>query len=183
MGGGYSGPSDSQIRMQQQHEAAMMQLQMEMMNQQMAQQESLLKYQMDQAERQRLAGEEAARQAAIQSQSTVAQQAAQANQQQLAQSLMGAEAIQGLQDQNILQGYQEALTAGGEQMTGGYDMQKARESALANLGAASSTLPATYANLVANPALVNPAATTAGERKAANLFNTPSTVGLTFGGS
>ena len=85
----------------------------------------------------------------------------------------------------------ENLAAGMAATGGGYDINAARNAALANLGAASTTLPSTAANLAANPSLVNPALTTAasqntgtgGTTQRTNVFTLPSASQLTFGGA
>jgi hypothetical protein len=86
---------------------------------------------------------------------------------------------------------QEQEAAGAAATGGGFDVNAARNAALSNLGAAASTLPATAANLAANPAIVNPAMTTAqslntgagGGTQRTNVFTLPSTQNLTFGGA
>lgn len=190
MGGGrQQGPSKAQVQAQQQQEMAMMQMQQQMQQQYMAQQQEMLKYQMDQAEKQRIANEEAAKQAAIQAQSATAQSAAQQNAQDVAQKLEGMNTMQNLSDQSALGEYQKAMTTGAENMTGNYDMGNAKASAMEQLGLASGVLPQTPSNLAGNINAINPAMTTAandqtgGTKKAQNQFNIPNTSGLTFGGT
>lgn len=188
-GGGQRPPSKSEVQAQRAHEAAMLDMQMKLAQQQMAQQQEMLRYQMDQAEKQRLANEEAAKQAAIQTQSATAQSAAQQNAQDVAQKLEGMNAMQNLADQSALNQYQQAMTTGAENVTGGYDMGNAKTSAMEQLGVASGVLPQTPSNLVGSINAINPAMTTAansqagGTRKPQNQFNMPNTSGLTFGGT
>ena len=182
MGGGSAQPSKSQIKAQQGHEMAMMQMQMQMVQQQMAQQQAMLEYQMAEAERQRKAAEEAAKQVAIQAQSATAQQAGMQNAQTVAGQLQGQDTTQQLADELASGQYQQALTSGAENMTGGYDMALSKEQALKDLGAASGALPQTPSNLLSGIAATNPAMTTAGTQKQ-NEFNLPSTTGLVFGGT
>lgn len=188
-GSGSSGPSSSQIKAQQAHEAAMMQMQMQLAQQQMAQQQEMLRFQMEQAEKQRLAAEEAAKQAAIQAQSATAQSAAQQNAQDVAQKLEGMNTMQNLADQSALGQYQQELTTGAENVTGGYDMGNAKASALEQLGVASGALPKTPSNLVGSLNAVNPAMTTAATKKSddsqktLNQFTVPNTSGIVFGGT
>jgi hypothetical protein len=188
-GGGQQGPSKSQIKAQQAHEAAMLDMQMKLAQQQMSQQQEMLRYQMEQAEKQRLAAEEAAKQAAIQTQSATAQSAAQQNAQDVAQKLEGMNTMQNLSDQSALGDYQKAMTTGAENMTGGYDMGNAKASAMEQLGVASGALPQTPSNLAGSINAINPAMTTAanaqagGTTKTQNQFNMPNTSGLTFGGT
>jgi hypothetical protein len=188
-GGGQQGPSKSQMAAQRAHEAAMMDMQMKLAQQQMAQQQKMLQYQMDQADKQRIASEEAAKQAAIQTQAATAQSASQQNAQDIAQKLEGMNTMQNLSDQTALGQYQQAMTTGAENMTGGYDMGNAKASAMEQLGVASGVLPQTPSNLAGSINAINPAMTTAanaqagGTKKAQNQFNMPNTSGLTFGGT
>jgi hypothetical protein len=190
MGGGApTQPSKGEVQAQRAHEAAMLDMQMKMAQQQMGQQQEMLRYQMDQAEKQRIASEAAANQAAIQTQSATAQSAAQQNAQDVAQKLEGMNTMQNLSDQTALDQYQQAMTTGAENMTGGYDMGNAKASAMEQLGIASGVLPQTPSNLVGSINAVNPAMTTAandqksGTKKTQNQFNMPNTSGLTFGGT
>lgn len=186
-GGGYAGPSRRQIMMQQQQEKAMMQLQMEMAQKQLDMQKLALDTNTATAEKQRLAAEEAAEKAAIQSQTTMSQQAAQQNMQDVEQRMLGQNTMQQLSDQNAVNAYGKSLTSGAENMTGNFDLSQARQGALQQLGAASGTLPQSGANLIGNMYGQNPAAMTT----AANVLNKtgnapsiiPNTTGLTFGGS
>jgi membrane-associated HD superfamily phosphohydrolase len=184
------GPSKSEVNAQRAHEQAMLNMQMQLASQQMKQQQDMLKYQMEQAEKQRLAAEEAAKQAAIQTQSATAQNAAQQNLQDVAQKIEGMNTMQNLADQSTLSDYQKTLTTGAENVTGGYDMSKAKESAMQNLGLASGSLPQTPSNLIGSLSAVNPAMTTAatnmqagGTKQSQNQFNMPNTSGLVFGGT
>lgn len=186
-GGGPRPPSKGEVQAQRAHEAAMLDMQMKLAQQQMSQQQEMLRYQMDQAEKQRLAAEEAAKQAAIQTQSATAQSAAQQNAQDVAQKLEGMNAMQNLADQSALGQYQQAMTTGAENVTGGYDMGNAKTSAMEQLGVASGVLPQTPSNLVGSINAINPALTTAAsdqnKNKSQNQFNMPNTSGLVFGGT
>jgi len=184
------GPSQSQINAQRAHEQAMLDMQMQLAQQQMKQQQDMLKYQIDQANKQRIAAEEAAKQAAIQSQSATAQNAAQQNLQDVSQKIEGMNTMQNLADQSTLTDYQKSLTTGAENMTGGYDMANAKESAMQNLGLASGLLPQTPSNLIGSLSAVNPAMTTAaintqagGTKQLQNQFSMPNTSGIVFGGT
>ncbi len=188
MGGG-GGPSSGDIRRQQQHEAAMMQMQQQMMQQQMEAQMAMLKYQLEQADIQRKAAEQAAKDAAIQTQSNTAQQAAAQNQQSIASQLTGLNTTQQLQDQAASDQYQQAISSGAETATGGFDLATSKADALQQLGAASGTLPQTPSNLLGQMSVLNPAATTAealnqqtgGTTNQQNLAAQQS--GLVFGGT
>jgi hypothetical protein len=189
-GGGQQAPSKSQIQNQQNQEKAMMDMNMQMNQQQMAMQQSMLQAQLDAAEKQRIAAEEAARQAAIQSQSSMAQQASTQNMQDIEQKLIGKNTMQELADQNASNAYNKSLTTGAENVTGNFDFAKTKQGALQQLGAASGTLPQTDANLMSNIYGLNPAATTAatalnktGTAKDKNQYIMPNTSGLTFGGT
>jgi hypothetical protein len=184
------GPSQSQINAQRAHEQAMLKMQMDLAQQQMKQQQDMLKYQIEQANKQRIAAEEAAKQAAIQSQSATAQNAAQQNLQDVAQKIEGMNTMQNLADQSTLADYQNSLTTGAENMTGGYDMANAKESAMQNLGLASGSLPQTPSNLIGSLSAVNPAMTTAaintqagGTKQSQNQFSLPNTSGIVLGGT
>jgi hypothetical protein len=190
MGGSPRGPSGSEVNSQRAHEQSMLNMQMQLAQQQMAQQKAMLEYQMEQADKQRIAAEEAAKQAAIQTQSATAQGAAQQNLQDVAQKIEGMNTMQNLADQSTLSDYQKSLTTGAENMTGGYDMADAKQSAMQNLGLASGVLPQTSSNLIGSLSAVNPAMTTAatntqtgGTKQSQNQFNMPNTSGLIFGGT
>ncbi len=190
MGGGQSGPSKGQIQAQQNQERAMMEMNMQMQQQQMAMQQAMLQAQLDAAEKQRVAAEEAARQAAIQSQSSIAQQASTQNLQDIDQKLTGKNTMQELADQNASNAYNKSLTTGAENVTGNFDFAKTKQGALQQLGAVSGTLPQTDANLLSNIYGLNPAATTAasalnktGASKQQVQSIMPNTSGLTFGGT
>jgi hypothetical protein len=191
MGGGgrQAGPSKAQIQAQQQQELAMMRMNMEMQQQQLASQRAMLKEQLDSAEKQRIAAEETARQASIDSQSAMAQQAVQQNLQDVNQKLTGKNVMQELADQNALDKYNKSITAGSENMTGNFDFNKTKQGALQQLGTASGTLPQTASNLLTGTYGLNPAATTAaaalnktGDTKQQNPYIMPNTSGITFGG-
>ena len=187
-GGGYSGPTARQQFMQQQQEKAMMQMNMDMEQKRLDMQKTILDTQTATAEKQRLAAEEAAEKAAIQSQTTMSQQASQQNMQDVEQRLLGQNTMQQLADQNAVNSYGKSLTSGAENMTGNFDLSQSRQNALQQLGAASGTLPQTSANLTANMYGTNPAAMTAANalnqtRNAQQKYQIPNTSGLTFGGS
>jgi hypothetical protein len=129
------------------------------------------------------AQQEALRQSQITAGTQRQQQAEQAAQQQLAT----AGSMQSIRDANALLAAQQAQATAGQQATGGgFDFNRSREEALANLGAAGGMLPTTAANIpasVVNPALanlVNQGSGTAAKR--ANLFSLPSSSDLKFGG-
>lgn len=188
MGGGRQrGPSKAQVQAQQQQENAMMKMNMQMNQQQMAMQQAMLQAQIDAAERQRIAAENAAREAAIQSQTSMAQQAYQQNMQDIGQKLVGQETKQELADKNALSAYNKSITGGAEAMTGDFDYSKSKQNALKQLGAVSGTLPQTSSN-VADIYGINPAATTAGSinkqtNQPKSQYLIPNTTGLTFGGT
>ena len=191
MGGGQqAAPDKKQIQAQQSQEKAMMEMNMQMNQQQMAMQQAMLQAQIDAAERQRVAAEEGARQAAIQSQSSMAQQASTQNMQDIEQKLTGKNTMQELADQNASNAYNKSLTTGAENVTGNFDFAKTKQGALQQLGAVSGTLPQTDANLLSNIYGLNPAATTAanalnktGASKQQVQSIMPNTSGLTFGGT
>jgi hypothetical protein len=88
--------------------------------------------------------------------------------------------------------YQKSSAGAGLSATGGaYDIGGTQKAQLANLGAAAGLNPVTAANTAGGMGIKNPAAMTAGSQAAsanrgvtqANQFATPSTTGLTFGGS
>ncbi len=164
MGGGYSGPSETQLMAQREHEAAMMAMQRSMYDQQTRQQEAFLKEQMQAAERQRSSNELASKDAAAAAQSSAAQLAARQNQQQIAQQLEGKDVMQRLADQSAGKTYQQALTGGAENVTGGYNPNTARANVMTTLGLAAAGLPQTQSNLINSIYPVNPAATTAGQQ-------------------
>lgn len=188
MGGGrQQGPSKAQVQAQQNQELAMMKMNMDMNQQQLASQRAMLKEQLDSAEKQRLAAEETAKQASIDSQSAMAQQAVQQNLQDVNQKLTGKNVMQELADKNALDKYNKSVTAGSENMTGNFDFNKTKQGALQQLGAASGTLPQTDANLLSNIYGLNPAATTAATAlnktgSTQSSYTMPNTTGLTFGG-
>lgn len=180
MGGGYSGPSEAQLRAQREHEAAMMAMQRSMYEQQAKQQQEMLREQMAAAERQRLANEESSRNAAAAAQSSAAQMAATQNTSAINQQLAGKDTMQKLADEKARQTYTQSLSTGAENVTGGYDPAKAKTAALAQLSSASGMLPQTQANLINAASGVNPAATTA---KGQQNYMLPNTTGLVFGGT
>ena len=110
--------------------------------------------------------------------------------QRASQSISGMNALKAAEDAAARQRSAIAAQGAGAAVTGtGYDINAARQGALANLGAASGVLPSTGAN-IPNPTAVNPALTTAMANQGAggsggrtNQFAMPSASGLTFGGA
>jgi hypothetical protein len=134
----------------------------------------------------------AQREAALAAENQAAEQRMTQSQQAAVDTLKRMESMQSLEDASKKTSYQKEQEAAGLSATGGgYDINAARNAALANLGAASTTLPATAANLAANPQLTNPAMTTAGSlnqgsggsSQRSNLFTLPNTKNLVFGGA
>ena len=130
---------------------------------------------------------EAQRQALIQSQMASGAQAEQMGESAAQQQLATMGSMQSIRDANALLAAQQAQATAGQQATGGgFDFNKSREEALANLGAASGMLPTTYSNAPTtsvNPALaglVNQGAGAAAKK--ANMFSLPSSSDLKFGG-
>lgn len=169
-GGGGKPPKDNSMAMMM----AMMQMQMQAAQQAAAQ------------------AAEAQRQAAIRAEDSAAEQRMTQSQQSAVDTLKRMESTQNIEDASKKTAYQKEQEAAGLSATGGgYDINAARNAALANLGAASTTLPATAANLAANPQIANPAMTTAasinqgsgGTTQRSNLFTLPSTKNLVFGGA
>ena len=133
------------------------------------------------------AARKAQEQALMQSQITAGTQRQQQAEQAARQELATMGSMQSIRDANALLASQQAQAAAGEQATGGgFDFNKSREEALANLGAASGMLPTTYSNAPTtsvNPALaglVNQGAGAAAKK--ANMFSLPSSSDLKFGG-
>ena len=130
---------------------------------------------------------EAQRQALLQSQMAAGAQAEQMGESAAQQQLATMGSMQSIRDANALLAAQQAQATAGQQATGGgFDFNKSREEALANLGAASGMLPTTYSNAPTtsvNPALaglVNQGAGAASKK--ANMFSLPSSSDLKFGG-
>ena len=130
---------------------------------------------------------EAQRQALLQSQMAAGSQAEQMGESAAQQQLATMGSMQSIRDANALLAAQQAQATAGQQATGGgFDFNKSREEALANLGAASGMLPTTYSNAPTtsvNPALaglVNQGAGAAAKK--ANMFSLPSSSDLKFGG-
>lgn len=145
---------------------------------------------MEQAEIQRLAAEQAAKDAAASAQSNTLQQAGAQNLQTVQQQLEGKNTTQQMADQQALGTYNQALISGAEAQTGGYDMAQEKENALAQLGAASGLLPQTPANLIGGLNATNPAETTAltntqtgGTRNLLNKQTATPDTGVVFGGT
>ena len=130
---------------------------------------------------------EAQRQALLQSQIAAGAQAEQMGESAAQQQLATMGSMQSIRDANALLAAQQAQATAGQQATGGgFDFNKSREEALANLGAAAGMLPSTYSNAPTtsvNPALaglVNQGAGAAAKK--ANMFSLPSSSDLKFGG-
>ena len=125
----------------------------------------------------------------IESQNQQAQMLAREGAQRASQSVVGMNALKAAEDAAARQRSLLAAQGAGAAVTGtGYDINTARQGAMANLGAASGTLPSAAANMM-NPTMVNPAMTTAanlgagGGSQRVNQFAVPSASGLTFGGA
>jgi hypothetical protein len=130
---------------------------------------------------------EAQRQALLQSQMAAGSQAEQMGESAAQQQLATMGSMQSIRDANALLAAQQAQATAGQQATGGgFDFNKSREEALANLGAAAGMLPSTYSNAPmtsVNPALsglVNQGAGAASKKS--NMFSLPSSSDLKFGG-
>lgn len=125
----------------------------------------------------------------IEAQNQQASMLAREGSQRAQQSISGMNALKAAEDSAARQRSLLAAQGAGAAATGtGYDVNTARQGAMANLGAASGTLPSTGANML-NPTMVNPAMTTAanlgagGGNQRVNQFAVPSASGLTFGGA
>jgi hypothetical protein len=166
-------------------ELAMIQSNERMNTEYLAAQKAMLDSQLKSAEAERLAAEKTAKEAAITSQSQMAQQASLQNLQDVEQKIAGRNVMQELADQNALKSYNKSLTTGAENVTGDFNFADSKQSALQQLGAASGTLPQTGTNTMSNIYGRNPAATTAASavNKYKNKYTMPSTSGLTFGGT
>jgi hypothetical protein len=96
--------------------------------------------------------------------------------------------MQSIRDANAKLAAQQAQSAAGQQATGGgFDFNRSREEALANLGAAGGMLPTTAANIpatnIVNPALAGLVNQGSQAAKRANMFSLPSSSDLKFGGA
>jgi hypothetical protein len=178
MGGLFGGGGNITYKMPADNSAAMMQQMMQM--------------QIQAARDAAAAAEKAQREAAIAAENRSAEQRMQQSTQGAADALSRMNESQYLVDQAALNKYKQEQEAAGTAATGGgFDINASRNAALANLGAASTTLPSTAANLAANPALINPALTTAesqnvgtgGTTQKTNQFSLPQAKNLTFGGA
>ena len=125
----------------------------------------------------------------IEAQNQQASMLAREGSQRAQQSISGMNALKAAEDAAARQRSLLAAQGAGAAATGtGYDINTARQGAMANLGAASGTLPSTGANML-NPTMVNPAMTTSanlgagGGSQRVNQFAVPSASGLTFGGA
>lgn len=130
---------------------------------------------------------EAQKQALIQSQMAAGSQAAKMGESSAQQQLATMGSMQSIRDANAKLAAQQAQAAAGQQATGGgFDFNRSREEALANLGAAAGMLPTTAVNVpasIVNPALSNLVNQGVGaETKMANMFSLPSSSNLKFGG-
>ena len=178
MGGLFGGGGNITYSMPADNSAAIMQQMMQM--------------QIQAAREAAAAAEKAQREAAIAAEDRSAEQKMLQSTQGAADTLSRMQASQSLADQAALNRYKQEQEAAGMAATGGgFDINASRNAALANLGAASTTLPSTAANLAANPALINPALTTAesqnvgtgGTTQRTNVFTLPNAEKLTFGGA
>jgi hypothetical protein len=132
-----------------------------------------LQQQQVQQAQQAAASAEAQRQALMQSQIQAGAQAELAGEQTAKQGLATAGSMQSIRDANALQSAQTAASTAGQQATGGgFDLNAARQQALTNLGAGTSMIPQTPANI-----------SPMGQPQAANMFSLPKTSDLKFGGS
>jgi len=152
----------------------------------MAIMQMMMQHQQQMANEAAARAEKAQRDAAIRAEDTAAEQRVLQGAGGAQQALSRMESMQGLEDTAKLdQQRQQDLGTGLAATGGGYDVNKAREEAMMNLGMASSALPQTPYNLAASTRLYNPAMTTAGQQteQRQNLFTLPDTSGLIFGGS
>ena len=158
----------------------------------MAMMMAMMQMQIQAAREAAAAAEKAQREAAIAADDRSAEQKMLQSTQSAADTLGRMQESQYLADQAALNKYKQEQEAAGTAATGGgFDINASRNAALANLGAASTTLPSTAANLAANPALINPALTTAesqntgtgGTTQRTNVFTLPNAEKLTFGGA
>ena len=131
----------------------------------------------------------AQRNSMIEAQNQQASMLAREGTQRAQQNASGMNAIKEAEDAYARQRSATAAQGAASAVTGGaYDVNAARQGAMANLGAASGTLPSTGANMM-NPTIMNPAMTTAanqgagGSNQRVNQFAVPSASGLTFGGA
>ena len=142
----------------------------------------------EQQAEQAAAAEEAQKQALIQSQMTAGTQRQQQAEQAARQQLATAGSMQSIRDANALLAAQQAQATAGQQATGGgFDFNRSREEALANLGSVSGMLPTTPVNIpktnIVNPALAGFANQGGEASKRANMFSLPSSSDLKFGGA
>jgi hypothetical protein len=149
-----------------------------------------------QMEEEQAAARDAAEKAQKEAMMTAQEQAASLSKKQgeysAAQNLSRLEQVGAMKDAQALQKQQEQAFAAGSQATGGaYDPNAVAASRMANLGAASSTLPKSAANLAAglgnakNPALTTAASATPlnSAYTSSSAFQLPDTEGLILGGS
>jgi hypothetical protein len=131
---------------------------------------------------------EAQKQALLQSQIAAGSQAEQTGESAARQQLATMGSMQSIRDANAKLAAQQAQSAAGQQATGGgFDFNRSREEALANLGAAGGMLPTTAANIpatnIVNPALAGLVNQGSQAAKRANMFSLPSSSDLKFGGA
>jgi hypothetical protein len=140
----------------------------------------------------RAAAEKAQKEAMITAQDQAAALSKKQGEFSAAQNLSRLEQVGAMKDAQALQKQQEQAFAAGSQATGGaYDPNAVAASRMANLGAASSTLPKSAANMAGGVnSAKNPALTTAASAKPLNsgyasssAFQLPNTEGLILGGS
>lgn len=145
---------------------------------------ALMRSMQEQQRAQAAASAEAQRQALIRQQEVAGEQAQQMGEQAAQQQLSQFGSIQAIRDANALAAAKQAQASAAEQATGGgFDIGRAREESLANLGVARGMIPATPANLP--PSITNPAfAMLPSQRttRPANVFTPPSYSGIQFGG-
>lgn len=147
----------------------------------------LMKQMQKQQAEQAKAAAEAQRQALIKQQEIAGEQSQQIGEQEAQRRLAQFGAMQAIRDANALAAARQAQTFAGRQATGGgFDVGRAREESLANLGVARTAMPAIAASIPAAmrmpmPAL--PSSTTPQAARQANIFTLPSYSDIQFGGA
>jgi hypothetical protein len=140
----------------------------------------LMKDMQKQQAEQAKAAAEAQRQALIQQQVIAGEQSQQMGEEAAQRQLSQFGSMQAIRDANALAAARRAQTFAGQQATGGgFDINRAREESLANLGAAvaGAMLPSR------SPMTALPSTTTPQGARRANLFTLPSYSGIQFGGA
>ena len=123
---------------------------------------------------------EAQRQALIQQQVIAGEQSQQMGEEAAQRQLSQFGSMQAIRDANALAAARQAQTFAGQQATGGgFDINRAREESLANLGAsvAGGMLPSR------TPMTALPSTTTPQGARRANIFTLPSYSDIQFGGA